>query len=480
MSFERAASGSPFPSRGSALQEFSPITSLEQAAAYLEGLINFERQPDFAYRRLGLEPVRRLLERLGGPERRLSVVHVAGSKGKGSTALFAESILQAAGERVGTFTSPHLERWTERFRIDGGEVGPVALAAAVERLRPHVDALRREDRSGAPTFFDATTAAALLLFADAEVDRAILEVGLGGRLDSTNAVEPAVTCITSIELEHTDKLGNSLEEIAAEKAGILKPGVPCVVGALPSEALRVVRQRARDQAAPLFEAGRQFEIEIEEDAVEAVGARLRYREPDGFEVDAVLAVPGVHTATNAGLALASLRRLRAHDDRRLAAAARRGLAQTSLPGRVEILERRPWVVVDSAHTEASARALVRVLDRMPARRRHLVLSVSGGKALGAILDALLPRAAAVTVTRAEAHRSLDPDELAAAIRQRAPELALTAIPDARQAVLRVREQLAESDLLCATGSVYLAGIARSALRKPASPQSGGVLAGISA
>jgi dihydrofolate synthase/folylpolyglutamate synthase len=459
----------------------SAIASVEQAAAYLEGLINLERQPGFSYRRLGLEPIRRLLERLGHPERQLSVVHVAGSKGKGSTALFAESILQALGERVGTFTSPHLERWTERFRIGGEEVVPAALAAAVRQLRPHVDELRLGDPAGAPTFFDATTAAALILFAEAKVDRAILEVGLGGRLDSTNAVEPAVTCITSIELEHTDKLGDSLAAIAGEKAGILKPAVPCVAGSLPEEARRVVRERARDLGSPLFELGRDFEVEVEEGALEMAGARLRYREPDGFELEAAIPVPGAHSAANAALALAALRRLRAHDAARLAEAARRGLAGAALPGRVEVFERRPWVVVDSAHTAASARALGRVLDRIPARRRHLVLSVSTGKSLDAILEALLPGAAAVTATRAEPHRSLDPAELAAAVRRRAPELELSEVADPRRAVLAAREALGGEDLLCVTGSVYLAGIGRGALlragREPRARRKGGPVGG---
>jgi dihydrofolate synthase/folylpolyglutamate synthase len=194
--------------------------------------------------RLSLAPIRALLDRLGAPERGLSVIHVAGSKGKGSTALFAESVLRAAGARVGTFTSPHLERWTERFRIDGDGGAADRLAAAVAELRPHVDALRDAGGDTVPSFFDATTAAALLLFRDLRVDHAVLEVGLGGRLDSTNAVAPAVCCITSIELEHTDLLGDTLAAIAGEKAGILKPGVPAVCGELPREAFAVVERRA--------------------------------------------------------------------------------------------------------------------------------------------------------------------------------------------------------------------------------------------
>ena len=202
--------------------------NLEEARAWLEGLIDVERAPRRRELRLSLEPVTRLLERVGRPERGLSVLHVAGSKGKGSTALFAEAVLAAAGERVGTFTSPHLERWTERFRIGGREVAAPDLADVLTRLRPHVEALLHDPDAPDPSFFDATTAAAFLLFREAVVERAVVEVGLGGRLDSTNVVEPAVACITSIELEHTDRLGATLEAIAGEKAGIVKPGRPVV------------------------------------------------------------------------------------------------------------------------------------------------------------------------------------------------------------------------------------------------------------
>jgi dihydrofolate synthase/folylpolyglutamate synthase len=277
------------------------IRSLEDAGAWLEGLINLEKRPDWPTARLGLGPVRRLLARLGSPEEELRVIHVAGSKGKGSTALFAEAMLGAAGERVGTFTSPHLERWTERVRLDGREVDGACLAAAIERVRPHVEALRRSGEGEAPTFFDATTAAALVCFREAGVDRVVLEVGLGGRLDSTNVVRPQVACITSVELEHTDRLGSTLGAIAAEKAGILKPGVPAVVGWLPAEARAAVEERAAELDVAIAWAERDFRIRIlEEDP-----AGLRVWLADGpVELEVRLPVLGAHQARNAALALA--------------------------------------------------------------------------------------------------------------------------------------------------------------------------------
>jgi dihydrofolate synthase/folylpolyglutamate synthase len=445
----------------------SPIDDAQAAAAWLEGLLDVEKRPDIPYARLGLDPIRRLLARLGDPQRDLSVIHIAGSKGKGSTALLAESLLRAAGERVGTFTSPHLTRWTERFRIDGEEVPGRDLAAAVRRLRPEVEALREEDPGQAPTFFDATTAAALWLFREAGATRVVLEVGLGGRLDSTNAVTPAVACITTIELEHTDKLGDTLAAIAGEKAGILKPGVPAVAGALPEPARRVVETRARELGAPLAWLGEDFRVEVL--AADAGGLRLRLR--DGpLEIEAQLPVLGEHQAGNAALALACVRRAGTPDPV-LATAAAPGLAAVQLPGRVELLSRSPWILIDGAHTAASARALARVIEGLPRRRLHLVLSVSAGKDLGAILDALLPAADEVTVTRAEPTRSQDPAAIAAAIRRAAPGVALRVVPNPHLALRAAAEALSPDHLLCATGSVYLAGVARRVLSGKAGERS---------
>jgi dihydrofolate synthase / folylpolyglutamate synthase len=438
---------------------------LATAARYLEGLIDFEKQRAPGRVRFSLAPIHALLARLGSPERDLSVLHIAGSKGKGSTALFSESLLQATGARTGTFTSPHLESWTERFRIDGSEVDPGRLGAAVETLRPHVDALRAAGGNTVPSFFDATTAAALLLFREAHVDHAILEVGLGGRLDSTNAVTPAVCCITSIELEHREILGDSLAEIAAEKAGILKPGVPAVCGELAPEAAAVIERRAAELGCPMARIGREIAVDLEGDPLG--GAVLSLRDGD-LELRAPLPVPGAHQAANAALAVAAVRRLlgapRAAEARGSLAA---GLASARLPGRIEILGRAPWVIVDSAHTAASARALAAVLRRI-ARPVDLVLSISAGKDTGAILSELLPLARVVTLTRAEPVRSLDPNEIAAVARAARPELSLRVVPNPHLALRAAHESLASDGVLCATGSVYLAGIARSVLSAAAS------------
>jgi dihydrofolate synthase/folylpolyglutamate synthase len=434
------------------------IGSEAAASAYLAGLINVEKERNTPYSRFDLEPIRRLMERLGDPQAELSVIHIAGSKGKGSTGLMAEAVLGASGERVGTFTSPHLERWGERFRIDGREVSGELLADAVERIAPHIDALREEDARRAPSFFDALTAIALLLFSEAKVDRCVFEVGLGGRLDSTNVITAAVSCITSIEFEHTQQLGNTLAEIAAEKAGILKPGVPAVIGDLGDEAAEVVETKARELGAPLARLGRDFDMEILDRDLEAQLVRLT----DGqLRVDARLAALGTHQARNAALALACVARAPGVvQAERLIEAAERGFAAARLPGRTELIGRSPWVLVDSAHTRASAAALAAVLRRIPRRRSHLVLSISAGKDADAIVQHLLPEVNEVTVTRADPVRSLAPSEVATLIRAVVPDVSVQVVPNPHLALRAAWEELGAEDLLCVSGSIYLAGIAR--------------------
>ncbi len=422
----------------------SPIETAEQAGRYLETLINIEKRRDWSNVRMSLDPIRALLERVGNPQAELSVLHVAGSKGKGSTCLFAEAALGALGKRVGVFTSPHLHSWTERFRIDGRDVEGAELARAVNDLCPHVDWLRANDPELAPTFFDATTAAALLIFARAEVDFAILEVGLGGRLDSTNVVDPLVCAITTIELEHTDKLGDTIALIAAEKAGIIKPSVPCFVGRLVPDADAVIRGRAAEVGAPIFALAKEFEP-VSGDA---------------------LSVYGRHQEDNAGLALACVERLvggeagfesPAQRERALA-----GIAAATLPGRVEMLSETPRVIVDAAHTRASALELAAVIDALPAQpgRRRLLLSVSEGKDLGTILDALLPLFDEVIATRAEPHRSIEAAALASLVGEQRPGMSVREIADPAVAAREARADTRADDLLVAAGSIYLAAIAR--------------------
>jgi len=436
-----------------------PFETLADATDYLDGLINRERNTDYAYRRLDLKPIDALLDGLGRPDASLSIIHVAGSKGKGSTCLFAEAILSELGERVGTFTSPHLVSWVERFRIEGVPVDASTLIRAVERVRPIVEALRDGPVETRPSFFDATTAVALLLFAEAGVDRVLLEVGLGGRLDSTNAVTPVVTCITSIELEHTDKLGETEEEIAGEKAGILKSGVPAVIGWLRPAAMAVARKTAEAMKAPYVEAAKVLSIGSEEPA------RFEFEGGTSIEVD--MATPGAAARGNAALAIECIRALDVYPANELAAASMRALASCRLPGRMEVLPNDSSVLVDAAHTARSAEALALALASLTPEGFDLLISVSADKQLDAFLSPLIEGADRVWTTRAEPMRSLSADVLAKRVSEVSTaigrKISVVAIEDPEEASRTARESLVTGHRLVAAGSVYLAGVVRRVL-----------------
>jgi dihydrofolate synthase/folylpolyglutamate synthase len=335
------------------------------------------------------------------------------------------------------------------------------FATTVECLRPHILELRAEHPDSGLTFFDAVTATALLLFQDAATEFAIIEAGLGGRLDATNVVEPEVACITSIELEHVDKLGNTLEEIAREKAAIIKPGIPTVTGNLPPVAASEVLDRAKAMGAPLVRLYRELEVRFLSKDIEGFEVSLRLGNLHVNKIE--LPLLGQHAVENGAIAAACVYLLDSIPVRDLARAIRDGLASARLPGRIEVVAYQPWVVVDSAHTESSAQALAAVLERIPARRAHLVLSISSGKNLKAICQALLPDFEMVTATVAQPGRSLPPETLAATIAGLRPNVRLNLVTDPVEAVLGAYRALSSDDLLCIAGSVYMAGRAHEAL-----------------
>ncbi len=404
---------------------------------------------------MNLDAIDYLLERVGHPERRYDVLHIAGSKGKGSTALFAEALLSGPGRRVGTFTSPHLTSWTERFRIDRKPVDPPLLVDELRRIAPHVDRARATDEIR-PSFFDVTTALAFAIFSRVGVTTAIVEVGLGGRLDSTNIVRPRVACITSIELEHTDRLGNTLAAIAGEKAGIIKPGVPVVVGDLAEEALRVVEARAEVCGARPLLWGRDFGVRRLETNARGVRAELFH---GNCAVLFEAPLLGSHNAHNAALALTATRILGAKIDP-VEAASR--LAGVELPGRLELRDGDPLAIIDSAHTEVSFSALAETLELFPGRPRDFVFSLSEGKR-PSLLGSLLRGARRVTLTRADPDRSIDVDLLARAVRDAGYRGQLSSQEDPELAVRSALDEAPAGGLLCIAGSVYLAGIARRIL-----------------
>ncbi|MDZ7788389.1 MAG: Mur ligase family protein [Halofilum sp. (in: g-proteobacteria)] len=405
-----------------------------------------------------LAAVRALLSELDNPHRGLRVIHIAGSKGKGSTALYTERLLGALGLRTFTFTSPHLERWTERLRLDGAEAPPERALAALAAVR---DA---SERCGVtPGFFEALTVAGLWLAAAERVDWCVIECGVGGRADATNIVEPAATIITGIELEHVDRLGPRLTDIAREKAGIVKPGAPLIAPRLAPELDSILAERAEA-------AGTAFLRVEQDDAASGPGiddivhwhhgpGGVTASGP-GWHVQTALAAPGTHMAGNAVLALAAIHALAPAPIEALRRAAD-VLNGTALPGRMETVCERPWVIVDGAHTGASAAALAAAIADLRAPRLHLLLSCSAGKDLDAVLTPLLAVASAVTVTRADPTYSLPARTLADQVRAHHDTLPIEVIEDLEDAVAHACADDPGRTLVLATGSVYLAGGVRA-------------------
>ena len=377
---------------------------------------------------LGLGRVRTALERLGDPQKRFAAVQIAGTNGKGSTAAMTEAILRAAGLRTGLYTSPHLARFTERIRVAGREVDGERLAA----LDAQVVA------TGVPlTYFEIATVLGFLVFAEEAVDAAVLETGLGGRLDAVTAAEPLATAITSIGIDHTAYLGTTLAEIAREKAGILKPNVPCFLGRLPEEAHREIARRAGEVGAPLRHLGADFSP------------------PPG-----PLGLGGPHQRDNAAIALAlaravAARRGRGLDDTTVADA----LAGTAWPGRLERVG--PDLLLDCAHNAEGARALAAALPAIAAGRRVVFLmSVAEDKDVRGILAALGPLAYALVATRADSPRALTAAALADEAARFFPRRAAVADPTAALAEARRR---AAGGLVVVCGSMFLVGPLRAAL-----------------
>lgn len=464
--------------------------SRNAALAYLLARIDYERVPRFPYQveTLKLERMRQLLSGLGDPHQRYPIVHVAGTKGKGSTSAMLASILSAAGYRTGLYTSPHLERIEERMTIDGNACSGTEFAALIEDIRRVVDVMEeRADGNGNDpevcTYFEITTAAAMLHFARRGVDAAVLEVGLGGRLDATNVCQPAVAVITSISYDHMRQLGNTLAAIAGEKAGILKPGVPVVSGVVDREAAEVIRQRARQHACTCHELGRDFEIDYRGLCYERPSARpteparlvtcFDYREsgPQGETRYASLQLHllGRHQAANAAVAIATAHRLRALEWEIPESAIRQGLEQAYVPARTELVGSQPAVVVDAGHNVASVQALVDVLEEAfpAARRRVLVFATSRDKDLEGMLGVLLPRFETVILTRyLNNPRYVDPAELrtlaeAIAAASQGINCTIEVQPDPPAAWSAARALAGADDLICVTGSFFLAAEIRA-------------------
>ncbi len=446
----------------------------EQALELLYGRLNYERSDQMPYDKaeFKLDRMRRLLARLGDPHRHPNIVHVAGTKGKGSTSNFLSAMLTQAGYRTGCYTSPHLTRIEERFAVDGLPCTGRELTELVEQVRPAVTELDREARAQAtegPTFFEMTTAMAWLHFQARAVDFIVLEVGLGGRLDSTNVCEPRVCLITSISFDHMRQLGNTLAAIAGEKAGIIKPGVPVITGVSHPEPLEVIQRVADEQQAPLERLGVDFGFQYHppRDVTRADLAAMDYfRFQRGIrtqiESHILMSVLGEHQAANASLAWAACDVLARQGTEIPAPARRAGVSTSHCPARIEVLRREPTVVIDTAHNTASIQALVKVLrESFPLRRRTLILAATREKDVAGMLHELVPEFDRIICTQYQSNpRQMPVDELARHARRIATaegslvEIVRTQSPQAAWQ-LAVRDSDADT-LICATGSFFLA------------------------
>lgn len=396
--------------------------------------------------KFGLANMVRLCQALGHPERACPSIHVAGTNGKGSVAAMVDTALRAAGRRCARYTSPHLARLEERFVIDGEEVSGDRLEAAARRVMTAIDALLASGAlEGYPTFFEATTAAAFELFRDAAVEVAVVEAGLGGRLDATNVITPIATAIVSIDFDHQAQLGDTLASIAAEKAGIIKPGVPVVCGAMPAEAMQVIAQTAANAGAPLLRAD---------------GADTAAR------VAAVaLSLAGAHQRANAAVALRLLETIDGdpqHGIRVPEAARLAGLGTAVWPGRLETIrwQGRP-ILLDAAHNPAGARALASYLAALaPQGGVTLVFGAMKDKDVDRMLYELAPVVQALICTTAPTARAMPAHELADLARSRG--IAADAVDAPIEALAHA---LAAPCPIVVAGSIFLIGAVREQLRR---------------
>ncbi len=419
--------------------------------------------------KLDLENMQALLERLDRPERRFRSVLVAGTNGKGSVAAMLEAILSAAAREggdapVGLYTSPHLVAPGERIRIGGADLDDSALGSAAERMRTLVDGMMAGGAlESHPTFFEIMTAIAFDEFARRGVSMAVLEVGLGGRLDATNAADPDLSLVTTVDLDHQELLGDTLAAIAREKAGVFRAGRPARTGETKPEPLAVLRAEAARTGAALHEISAECSVTIRDEGLDPARPLLRFdlTTPLRTLSDLSVPLPGAHQGRNAALAVRAAEMLGGVSE----SAIRSGLAATRWPGRLQWLRwsddpegsRSPALLLDCAHNPAGAAALGSALAALAPRPVVLVFAAMRDKEISGIAQALAPAVASAVVTRPEVERAAEPEALAAALTAARPGLPVAAIPDVGAALAAARETAGSRGVVCVAGSIFLVG-----------------------
>jgi dihydrofolate synthase/folylpolyglutamate synthase len=401
--------------------------------------------------KLGLETMQRLLDSMGNPERSLRFIHVAGTNGKGSVAAMSQAVLTAAGYKTALYTSPHLVSFCERFQIDGTPVTETDVVRLVEQIRPLLDKVAGLPDSRPPTFFETVTALALQYFHEQNADVVIWETGLGGRLDATNVVTPLVSVITNVAFDHMQYLGDTLEKIAAEKCGIIKPGRPVVTAAAAPEALAVIQRTCVESGSLLTIIGRQVRGAQLAETIHGQQLRLSgaHRDYGTLEIPLV----GAHQTINCATAVAALEASGISfgmED------LRNGLKLTRWPGRFQIVSQKPTVVLDGAHNAAAAEELAATVRKhFPGRRVTLILGVLRDKNYDQICLLLAPLAARVFCAPVNSERTCDPQQLAPLCRAANPSAEVKTCANLQEAYTKAAQS--QTDLLVITGSLFLVG-----------------------
>ena len=411
--------------------------------------------------KLEMDTVTGILQRLGSPEKTFRSVHIAGTNGKGSIASTIAGILQATGATTGLYTSPHLVRFNERFAINGIPVSDDEIVEAYLAVKA-ADIGERQ-----ATFFELATAMGFYLFALKKVEWAVIETGMGGRLDATNVLNPALAIITNISIEHTDYLGSTLAEIAGEKAGIIKPGIPVITGITQAEALAVITDTAQKQGAPLYVMGKDFTTIASCDntltpTFDYQGISLSLKELN-------TSLPGRHQIQNAALALAACELLCVPGKANPKPPAispetiTRGLHTTQWPGRLEYILHDPHVILDGAHNLHAAENLARFLkEEAQAAHLTLVMGILNDKPYRKMLEYLVPTADRIIFTRPKINRNLDPEILRSASSD-LTQVEMTLIDDVGEAVIHAIDTAPPGGTVCIAGSLYVAGEARACI-----------------
>jgi dihydrofolate synthase/folylpolyglutamate synthase len=399
----------------------------------------------------GLAQVERILEAIGNPHREIQALHIGGTNGKGSTAAMMASILQKEGYQVGLYTSPHLVRFTERIKVNGKEIEKEEVAALAGWMRERIEAARIESRF---TFFDFTTAMAFLYFKQRMVDLAILEVGLGGRLDSTNVVDPLISIITNVAKDHEEQLGRSISKIAREKAGIVKKGRPLITAATQPQVLRLFSEVCREKESPYFKVGKEFRY------VQAEGTSFNYEGLQRKLWGVHLNLRGFHQIVNATTALGAMEVLEDLGYNVSTDAMVEGLKEVDWPGRLEMVYSLPQVILDGAHNPAGALVLKESLEKeFQYRRLILLVGMMKDKDIRSVLHLLAPLADHIILTRPHTDRAAPPIVLKKALGQNGRKAVI--VEDLKEAIERGLSMTGEEDLLCLTGSLYTVGEARA-------------------